>query len=147
MIFVHEMKRSIRLLRTITLLGALASLFFLYADAPQMVVIYKQGDFVYRISRSMLFYVMLGTIVVPHFLVGYTASFMKSLKLKEGTVNWFGALSIVVNIFLATSLIFIDILNSLENFDYNYFGYLTVVALLLVVLWVGGMVSSLIKKG
>ena len=137
--FVSEMKRAVRLLRTFTLLGALATLFFLYADAPQLVVVYKQGDFVYRIPKGMLFYITLGTLVVPHFLIAVIANFMKQLKFGDKSVNWFGSFSIVVNVFFAISLIFIDILNSLENFDFNYFGYLTILGLLILVGWVIGM--------
>ena len=116
------------------------------ADAPQLVVVYKQGDFVYRIPKGMLFYITLGTLVVPHFLIAVIANFMKQLKFGDRSVNWFGSFSIVVNVFFAISLIFIDILNSLENFDFNYFGYLTILGLLILVGWVIGMLYFLLKK-
>jgi len=121
-------------------------LMFVYADAPQMVIVYKQADVVYRIAKDILFYVALGTMVVPHFIVGQIARMLSSMNFAAPVCNWFALFTVATNTFFIVSLYFINILNSLEKFDFSYFGYLTVLGLILVVGWIAGMLILLMKS-
>jgi hypothetical protein len=140
------MNRPVRIIRTLSLLGGLATLMFVYADVPQMVIVYKQADLVYRIAKDVLFYVALATMVVPHFIVGQIARMLSKMNFAPQVSNWFALFTVVTNIFFIVSLYFVNILNSLEKFDFNYFGYLTVLGLLLVLGWIGVMLYLLFKN-
>ena len=140
------MRRPVNVLWAISLAGVAAVLLYVYASIPDEVVIYKATDTDYRITRELFFYASLITIVLPNMVVAIVGYFLKTMKVDQTTVSWFNLFPVIVNIYLVIALFFVEILNSLEKFDFHYFGYLTVVGLIFLLLWVVKMIFLIAKK-
>jgi hypothetical protein len=106
-----------------------------YAGFPDEVLVYVNslGEPQNYLSKNTLFYALLG------FLIVFNATFfgLKSILSKndlqlEITESGVHISQIFFNLFFASSVYFINILNSRENFNYSNFGYMIYVSGLLL---------------
>ena len=124
----------------ITVVAALATLLYIYAALPELVV-YSLSDEVIpkgAVSRESFFYISLIFLAGINFLLyalasnaSYRNKFI-NLALKQ----WKFGLAVVINIFFIVALNFIQLVNSGERFNFDYFGYLIYVGLGLILLWI-----------
>jgi len=134
---------------SISVLAGLGVLLYIYASLPDIVV-YSLSDSVFQkaaVSRDTFFYVSLGFLAGINFLF-YALS--KNMRYKSEAVNnilkqWQLSLALVLNVFFIIVINFIQIVNSGENFDYDYFGYLIYVILAVVLIWILSLPILLIR--
>lgn len=127
------MGRLIKFIWFLTLFVALFALLYTYAGAPEEMVF---GS--YSFTREVYFYVALFILVMFNFTfyaltrnLGYREG-----RLRSALINWQLSFAAVLNLFFITSVFFLMLTNSGENFDYDYFGYLIYVCLALIGLWI-----------
>jgi hypothetical protein len=126
--------------------GALGSLitifaFFVlllsYANYPEEVLVYVDsvGEPITYLSKGSIFYISLAFIV----LINATLmGLRRMLKSQDAEMDLsqvgLGITQIFFNLFFASSVYFISILNSRENFNYSNFGYLIYVSGILLLI-------------
>lgn len=143
-----------RLINAITLISvAFAILVFIisYANFPDDVLIYMNslGEPQVYITRDTLFYSLLAIAVI------FNGAWMMARKVLlnsnkdfDNTIIGLGISQFLFNLFFATSIYFVNILNSRENFNYSNFGlfvYITGIALILSLIYTG-LVRTVLKK-
>jgi len=135
-------------------LGALATIFSFfvliisYANYPEDVLVYinNSGDPVTYLSKSSMFYIALAFYIIIN------ATLLGLRKIQDDEKNMFqvglGVTQIFFNMFFSSSVYFINILNSRENFNYSNFGYLIYVTgvLLMVSILITAFVRIVLKK-
>ena len=111
-------------------LGALATIFSFmvlmlsYANFPDEVLVYVNnvGEPMSYLSKNSIFYIALA------FYILINATLLGLKKIQKGEREVFqaglGVTQIFFNLLFSSSIYFIKILNSRENFDYSNFGYL-----------------------
>ena len=137
-----EIARILKMIWLVSFIGVNITLFYVFAGLPEMVAF--SGDdntSIDYIDKDLFFYFFLAVIGVLNVLIYVLAS--KGIGLKNMSsykmyrlVGWEYGMAIVINIFLAISMFFINIFNSGEKFEYSNFGYLVYFSLGLVILWV-----------
>ncbi len=131
------MNKIIKAFWFITLLSTLATLLYTYAAIPMGsdLVLFDGGT---SISREMLFNISLAIITIGNFsLYSIARKYRKSeMPVAEFLVGWLMSFASVLNFFFMSSLTFIQVINSGENFDYTNFGYYIYITLGLVIGWV-----------
>ena len=98
-----------------------------YASFPDEVLVYikASGEPALYLERDILFYSLLALAII--FNGGWLAMGGIIKKTTPGLTNTIAGLSLTqisFNFFFATSIYFVNLLNSRENFDYSNFGYL-----------------------
>jgi uncharacterized membrane protein len=135
-------------------LGALATIFSFivliisYANYPDEVLVYVSsvGEPITYLSKSSMFYIALAFIIIIN------ATLLGLRKVQDEEKNMFqaglGVTQIFFNMFFSSSIYFINILNSRENFNYSNFGYLIYVTgvLLMVSILVTLFIRVVLKK-
>lgn len=142
--------RLIYALAWVSLILAFAVFIISYANFPEEVLIYinQAGDPVMYLGRDALFYTGLliailfnGTWIASGGIIKKTSP---SLKL---TLTGIGVTQIAFNVFFASAVYFINLLNSRENLDYSNFGTIIMVTgTLLVMAMLFTVVARLIIK-
>lgn len=108
-----------------------------YAGFPDdvLVMVDKAGNPETYLSKNLLFYTLLGFIglmnAVLVILKGMTAQSLPEFFLTHSAIS---LTQLFFNVFFATSVFFVNILNSQENYDYSKFGYLIYASALLLLL-------------
>jgi len=98
-----------------------------YANYPEEVLVYTDsaGEPLSYLSRGSIFYISLALFGLINFsLVVLRRIFKREDEEKELAQAGLGLTQIFANLFFASSMYFISILNSRENFDYSNFGYM-----------------------
>lgn len=141
-------------LRIISVLFLLGVLLFVYANISELVVLqtYEAGISDGIISKSSFFYVaLLITVVINggfHALINlFKKTSFQSPMYTEAMLVWLNGLTILLNAFLITSLIFINAYNSLGVTNLSNFGMVVFTVMLLTSLWVSGIVFVLRYRG
>lgn len=124
----------------ISLFASLATLLYVYASLPQQVVYSLSDKFISKgaIDREGFFYVALFSVAFVNFLL-YALS--RNLKYKLPAVNdlirnWQLSLAVVFNTFYIVILFFIQVVNSGEKFNFDYFGFLIYICIALLLIWI-----------
>ena len=133
--------RVFKMVWLISFLGVSVILFYVYSGLPDMVAYSgSEPTSMEYISRDYFFYFFVGIIGVLNILLyalsGKQLSSTSNTKRINQLTSWKFGLAIVVNIFLSISMVFINIFNSGERFDYSNFGYLVYFSLALIIIWV-----------
>ncbi|MTI40117.1 hypothetical protein [Fulvivirga lutimaris] len=131
------MNKLIKAFWFFTLLATLATLLYTYAAIPiggSLSLFDGQNT----ISRETVFNVSLAFITICNFSIYSIArKFRKSeVPVAEFLVGWLMSFATVLNFFFMSSLTFIQLVNSGENFDFSNFGYYIYITLGLVIGWV-----------
>jgi len=136
------MEKILKLLWLVSFLIVNFTLFYVYAGLPEMVAYTgdETGSLEY-IGKELFFYfflIVIGVInIVLYILIKRgLANKQVSTRKAEKIAGWKYGLALVINIFLSISMVFINIFNSGEKFDYSNFGYLVYFSLGLVILWI-----------
>lgn len=124
------MTKVLKLLWFFSLFAGLAALWWSYASIPFDVYLTQE----YLIGKESFFYISLFVLAGMNFLL-YGLGQMGTSTFIERTLGWQYSFGTIVNAFFIVSLLFINMFNSSEPFNYNYFGYLIVVFLGLMVIW------------
>ena len=114
----------------LSVLVALASLLYVYASLPELVVIQENEKV--ALSREWLFYILMIAIVLINLLVYL---FKMMFPDGENLRAWFHGLVITINIFLILSMQALNVYNSLEAFNHNLVAMYLTGSLVLVLLW------------
>ena len=142
--------------RFFSALGGLTTLFSFivllisYANYPEEVLVYVNslGEPITYLSKSLIFYIALAFIVLTNVtLIGLRRILINQDADMVLSPSGLGITQIFFNLFFGSSVYFISILNSRENFNYSNFGYLiyvTGILLLLAVLFT--LYSRLVLK-
>lgn len=98
-----------------------------YANFPDEVLVYikTSGEPVLFLGKDVVFYSILAITVI--FNLGWlvlSGIVKRTTPNLESTIGGLSVTQIGFNLFFATSVYFINILNSRENFDYSNFGLL-----------------------
>lgn len=110
---------------------AFITFFIAYASYPDEVLVYinNLGEPVQYLSKDLLFYLLLAFIIVMNAMLRVLRGMLeRSSGNTELSRSGIGITQIFFNLFFATSIYFISILNSRENFNYSNFGYLIYVS-------------------
>lgn len=149
--FMSKLFGALRIISVLFLLGVLL---FVYANISELVVLqtYEAGISDGIISKSSFFYVaLLITVVINggfHALINlFKKSSFQSPMYTEAMLVWLNGLTILLNAFLITSLIFINAYNSLGVTNLSNFGMVVFTVMLLTSLWVSGIVFVLRYRG
>ena len=112
-------------------------LLFSYANYPEDVLVYvdSTGEPITYLSKGSIFYISLAFIVLINAtLMGLRRMLKNQDAEMELTQVGLGISQIFFNLFFASSVYFISILNSRENFNYSNFGYLIYVSGILLLI-------------
>jgi len=137
------MGRMIKFLWFVTLLAGLGALLYTYAAAAEEM---KFGT--YSFSREFYFYAALFVLVLFNFTFYAITRNLRyqDERLKNALINWQLSFAAVLNLFFISSVFFIMMVNSGENIDYDYFGYLIYICLALIGLWILMLPAIFSKK-
>ncbi|MEM9859846.1 MAG: hypothetical protein AAF843_21015 [Bacteroidota bacterium] len=129
--------RFIKVFWFFTLLGGLLSLLYVYAGLPEGAPVYLSDARELFSDKEIFFYVALAILAIQNFAF-YALS--KNIRYKrEGmrllVKNWLVSFAGALNIFCTIMLHFLYIMNSGERIEFDNFGFLTFVALGLVIAW------------
>lgn len=97
-----------------------------YAGFPEEVMVYlnELGEPPFYISKNMMFYLTAAfAMAINMTLMVFKWILAKEPGPTELTQSGVSISQIFFNLFFSTSIYFINILNSRENFDYSNFGY------------------------
>ena len=112
-------------------------LLFSYANYPENVLVYvdSTGEPITYLSKGSIFYISLAFIVLINAtLMGLRRMLKNQDAEMELSQVGLGISQIFFNLFFASSVYFISILNSRENFNYSNFGYLIYVSGILLLI-------------
>lgn len=123
----------------ISVVAALASLLYVYAALPELVV-YSLSDAVVAkgaMTREVFFYSALGLLALSNFLL-YALS--KNVRYKSESINlllkkWQLSFATVLNFFYLIIFNFLQLVNGGESFDFHSFGYLIYIGIALIAGW------------
>ena len=124
-------------LGSIIMIFAFLVLLFSYANYPEDVLVYvdSTGEPITYLSKGSIFYISLAFIVLINAtLMGLRRMLKNQDAEMELTQVGLGISQIFFNLFFASSVYFISILNSRENFNYSNFGYLIYVSGILLLI-------------
>ena len=124
-------------LGSIIMIFAFLVLLFSYANYPEDVFVYVDGtgEPITYLSKGSIFYISLAFIVLINAtLMGLRRMLKNQDAEMELTQVGLGISQIFFNLFFASSVYFISILNSRENFNYSNFGYLIYVSGILLLI-------------
>ena len=135
----------------ITIIFSFFILLISYANYPEEVLVYVDsvGEPLAYISKNSIFYISLAFIVLINItLIGLRRFLKNQVDEMEITQAGLGITQIFFNLFFASSVYFISILNSRENFNYSNFGYLIYVSgiFLLLSILITVFVRLVLKK-
>ena len=122
-----------------------------YANFPDDVLIYikANGEPSLYLGKDTVFYSILAITVVFNLgWLGLGGIVKRTTPELEVTLGGLSVTRIGFNLFFATTIYFINILNSRENFDYSNFGYLIYItgALLIATLIYTAVARFVLKK-
>ncbi|MDH5398339.1 MAG: hypothetical protein OEX02_09345 [Cyclobacteriaceae bacterium] len=136
-----QINRVLKLFWLVSFMLVNLVLFYVYAWLPEMVA--YSGDYATAteyISKEIFFYFFLGLIALTNITIYiFARNWNKNASMSRQSIRltgWKHGLAVVVNIFLAISMVFVSVFNSGEKFDYSNFGYLVYFSLGLVILWI-----------
>lgn len=148
------MSRLFSALRIISVLFLLGVLLYVYANISEMVTLQtnEAGMSDGIISKSSFFYLALLIIVVInggfHTLINlFKKSGNQTPMYTEALLIWLNGLTILLNAFFITSLIFINAYNSLGVSNIGNFGVVLFTVMVLTTLWISGIVFVLRYRG
>lgn len=121
----------------IIMIFAFFVLLFSYANYPENVLVYvdSTGEPITYLSKGSIFYISLAFIVLINAtLMGLRRMLKNQDAEMELSQVGLGISQIFFNLFFASSVYFISILNSRENFNYSNFGYLIYVSGILLLI-------------
>jgi len=124
-------------LGSIIMIFAFLVLLFSYANYPEDVLVYVDdtGEPITYLSKGSIFYISLAFIVLINAtLMGFRRMLKNQDAEMELSQVGLGIGQIFFNLFFASSVYFISILNSRENFNYSNFGYLIYVSGILLLI-------------
>jgi hypothetical protein len=116
----------------LSVLVVLLSLLYTYAGLPEEVIVQEEADGQITMGRDILFYIMVGAIVIVNVMVYVIGKiFERDLDLRA----WFHGLVITINIFFVIALGHLGLYNSAEYFDYSRIGFIIYGSIGLIILW------------
>ncbi|MGK7390217.1 MAG: hypothetical protein ACNS60_07695 [Candidatus Cyclobacteriaceae bacterium M2_1C_046] len=124
------MTKLLKLVWFFSLFAGLGALLWTYASVSYDVKVLPETI----IGRETFFYISLFVLSALNFLL-YGLSTQEISSHKPFIKGWEYSFGTIFNAFFTTSVLFINIFNSNEPFRYNYFGYLIVVFLGMMILW------------
>lgn len=139
--------RFIKFFWFVSLFAGLAALLYVYAGLSQQVVYGAEAETMFT-DRESFFYIALGILTVCNFSFYALTKNMKyrSEEMNTLLVNWQLSFAIVLNVFYIIGVNFIFLLNSGEHFNYDNFGFLIIISLSLIVLWVFALPVLVIRQ-
>ena len=121
-----------------------------YASFPEEVLVYVNnlGEPESYLSKDILFYMLVAFLIVTNAtFMGLNNLIRRSELTLETTEAGVHITQIFFNLFFASSIYFVNILNSRENFDYSNFGYMIyVTGILLSLAIVFTLISRFVLK-
>lgn len=114
----------------LSVLLLLANLLYVYASLPEVVIV--QEDERVSVSRELLFYGSMITILVINSLVYI---FRTMFEEGENLRSWFHGLVITINIFFIVSLHALNVYNSSEIFSHDVVPFYVAGSLALIISW------------
>ena len=129
--------RFFNALGSLIMIFAFFVLLLSYANYPEEVLVYidNVGESVSYLAKGTIFYIALAFIVLINAtIMGLRRILQNQDEEMELTQAGLGISQIFFNLFFASSVYFISILNSRENFNYSNFGYLIYVTGILLLL-------------
>jgi hypothetical protein len=114
------------------MLAVLANMLYVYASLPEQVIVIEQGDESLQVGREPLFYGAMILIALVNVLVYL---FSKSITPDENFRTWLNGLVITLNIFLIIAMSYLNLYNSVEQFDFSRIGFIIYSSVGLVLLW------------
>ena len=124
------MSKILKFIWFISLLAGLVALLWSYASVSFTVMITEANI----IERESFFYLGLAFLAISNFSlygIGKFTIIEKYLYL----LSWKYTFGIIANGFFIVSMLFIGLYNNTEPYDFNNFGYLILVFLALMVVW------------
>lgn len=116
----------------LSVLAVLAVLLLVYASLPEQVVVQEVGSDMVRVSREVLFYIVLGLLALLNVMVYVIGKLFPTDKTFRA---WFHGLIISLNIFFIIALNMVNLYNSNEKFDYERIGFIIYGSVILVAGW------------
>ncbi len=139
--------KVINALRIISIIVLVIVFFIAYAGLPKQILLLldAKSNPLYYLPKNYFFYTSLSVFILSNVLFYVLAVlFGKSIKpINKMVANYVLLLSIVINVFFATALTFIAILNGQENFDYSSFAPFIYLSPALFLIWVLTFLFSL----
>jgi hypothetical protein len=123
--------KIIKAIWVLSMLIWLVVFLYVYASLPEEVMIREEGSRIV-VSREVLFYMFLLTVVVVNGLVLVVARLFAH---QEDFLSWFYGQIICLNIFFVVVSNFLNLMNSGEHFKYERIGYVIYGSLFLVAGW------------
>jgi len=121
-----------------------------YASFPEDVLVYVNnlGEPASYLSKDTMFYLLVAFLIITNAaFIGLKSIIRKNDLTLENTEAGVHVSQIFFNLFFASSVYFINILNSRENFDYSNFGYMIyVTGILLLLAIVFTLISGFVLK-
>ena len=142
------MGRIIKFIWIISLVSGLAVLLYTYASLGEVISLSADSSRPASFTREAYFYAGLAILVIFNFSF-YALSrnmHMQNSRIKQGLISWQLGFAAVLNFFFITAALFIMLFNSGERFNYDNFGYLIYVALVLVGLWIVALPVVIIRN-
>lgn len=126
------MGRIIKSLWFVSLVGVFGMLMFAYAGLPDIVQYADSSE----VTRDFFFYTALIILGISNFsLYGIAQRFRKQSNVMATTVEaWLYSFNLLLNFFYSVVLMFINMFNSGESLQYQYYGYYIYVSLGLIVI-------------
>ena len=141
------MTRLVKAFWFVTLLTSLSVMLYVYAALPEIITfdLFANGS---TFDREIYFYVALAILSLSNFSFYALSRHMKYKTESINTImiNWQLSLAGILNFFYIVAMLFLFLINSGEDFNYNNFGYLVFVSLGLVVIWVFVLPVLLIRN-
>lgn len=115
-----------------SLLGALATLLFVYASLPEQVVVREEGAKLISLHRDTFFYSVVAVMTLVNVLVYIVAKlFAKNLAFR----SWFYGMVAILNVFFVVALKLISTFNSGEKFRYEEIDFIIYGSVILIIIW------------
>ena len=141
--------KLINSLRLISIIVLFIAYMLAYASVPERVLISvdEVGNAQLFMSKSTLFYAGLTFMIIVNLVLFILLRLIRKGQTELSAVlyGWLSVLAILINIFFAFTASFIAVLNSRENFDYSSFGYIVYVIGGMFVIWLVGLIYTLLK--
>lgn len=124
------MIKILKLIWFVSLFAGMGALLWTYASVSYDVEVLPDLG----IGREAFFYISLFVLSAMNFLL-YGLSTQKISSYRTFIKGWEYTFGTILNAFFIVSVLFIGIFNNNEPFRYNYFGYLIVLFLGMMILW------------
>lgn len=138
------MLRLIKFLWSVSVIGTLFAMLYIYASLPEQVMYYDT----HSLSRDNFFYVSLVCIALSNFIFFALSKNTKHrvVGIRDLLKKWYLGLAVIINLLFILILNLIFLANSGEQFDFSNIGYLAYVLIGVLIIWVIGLPIFMVKE-